>query len=122
MATFPTLSTGSPAKYPFTRGRRQRSTTLVFNDFSEQHFAMGSVLDDIKLVFNDISTADKETIRAFWNSSHGAYDTTWSVMVTDTDGSTRTFSNMQFTPGQQFSATNIKPGRWSVTLVARQTR
>lgn len=83
---------------------------------------MGTPLDEIKLVFSDIKTADKETVRAFWNSSHGSYDTTWDITLTDVDGSTIAMQHMQFTPGQQFQAAEVKPGRWSFTLNARRTR
>jgi len=122
MASFPNLSTGKPLCYPVTRGRRRRCTTITFNDFSEQKFAMGTVLDDLAITFNSISTADKDTVRAFWNSMHGSYDTTWDITATDVDSSTISIQHLQFTPGQQFAATQIKPGRWSLTLNARRTR
>jgi hypothetical protein len=92
-------------------------------DFSEQRFSKGSPLDEFDLVYNDISTVDKETLRTFWNARQGSEDTTWDITLPDPDfAHPTTYSHMQFSPGQRFDATEIKPGRWKVTLKCRRTR
>lgn len=107
-------------KYPVQRTSTRRTSILVFNDFSEQRFAKGSKLDAFDLQFSKIPTADKDLVRAFWNSRQGATDTTWSLTINDPDPVT--YNHLQFTPGQQFRATMTSTGLWSFTLKVRRIR
>lgn len=124
MATpaFPILSGGSVAKYPLTRSRARRGTTIVFTDFSEQRFQKGSPLDGFELAYSKISTADKELVRAFWGSMQGPFVTSFDFMLKLEDGTSTTYHNMQFTPGQQFEPVEETTGRWSFVLKFRKTR
>lgn len=120
---FPTISGGSVSKYPVTRSNVRRGGIHIFTDFSEQRFAQGNPLTDFELNFNNIPTADKDAIRAFWIARRGTFDTTWSLTINDpTTGGATTYTNMQFTPGQQFEPTEESTGLWSFKLRIRQTR
>lgn len=120
--SFPTLSGGSVAKYPLNRSRIRRGMVYTFTDFSEQRFAKGSPLDEFELTYNRIRTSDKELLRAFWIARRGSLDTTWEFTITDETGTTTTYRHMQFTPGQQFEATETATDLWSVRLRIRRTR
>ncbi len=124
MATpaFPILSGGSVAKYPLTRSRSRRGTIIVFTDFSEQRFQKGSPLDGFELVYTKIPTADKELVRAFWDSMQGPFVTTFDFTLNAEDLTSKTYHNMQFTPGQQFEPIEESPNRWTFTLKLRKTR
>lgn len=124
MPSFPTLATGSVACYPITRGNRYRTMVYYMVDLSEQRFSRGQGgLASFELVYTNISTADKNTLRTFFIDRFGSFDHTWDITLPDPSvGSPTTYNNMQFIPGQQFEAANLSQGRWSVTLKIRQTR
>ena len=122
---FPNLRTGSPAKYPVEVNYRNRSKVYVHADLSEQRFVKGfDGLRDFVLVYAEIGTADKETLRAFWNSMMGAFNTTWNITLPiDTPpGNVESFFGCQFVPGSQFDAQEVSHGIWRVTLQVRETR
>lgn len=120
---FPTITSGAVAKYPLTRSVQHRTQVWTFVDLTEQRFSKGNGgRAAFTLVYNNIKTADKETLRAFFASTFGSYDHTWSITLPDpSPGSPTTYTNMQFLANQQFAAVNISPDRWRVTLKCRQT-
>ncbi len=121
MASAPTLSSGtSVAKYPLVRSVKSRTSVLTFADFTEQRFAKGVPLTSFTLTFNNVSTVDKDKWKDFFNGRKGSFDTTWDMTLNDDPEIF--MDNLQFMPGQQFEATNIKPDRWRFTLSVRQTR
>ncbi len=133
MASFPNLSSGRVAKYPLTRRKKYRTGVFIANDLSEQRFSRGSGgLEEFELAFDNVTTADKDLVRAFFNARRGPFDTTWSLTLQDgynreqdamaAAGEKTTWQHLQFTPGQTFEARQIKPGRWAFRLRARQTR
>lgn len=124
MASFPKLKTGSVAKYPATRQRVYRTMVHTFCDMSEQRFSKGNgPLCTWQLTYSNINTADKETLRGFFDGREGATDTTWDITIEDPDPAhPTTYTDMQFVPNSKFVAKNHSPDRWEVTLQMRQTR
>ncbi len=120
MPSFPTLSSGYVAKYPLTRGHTYRTTVLVAVDGTEQRFSKGSALEDFTLTWTSIRTADKNLVRDFFNSRKGAFDTTWDITLPAP--SAGTWTSVEFAPGQDFVATEYKPGYWQFSLKIRTTR
>ncbi len=118
---FPTLASGFVAKYPLKRTHKHRTAVYVHGDFSEQRFAKGTQLEEFELHFTNVKTADKETMRAFFTSTRGQLDTTWTIFITDTDGVAVEYDNCQFTEGT-FSAVANNNGFWTFSLPVRQTR
>lgn len=121
-AVFPALATGVVGKYPITRGHRYRTQIYTSVDMSEQRFSKGVPLEEFNLVFTRVTTTDKETCRTFFNARKGAFDTTWTLTLTDTDGTPVTWVGLQFMPGQKFEATETHHGLWDFQLRVRQTR
>lgn len=123
MAVFPTLHTGSVAKYPLGRGTRFRTGVGIFTDMSEQRFSKGNgALASFSLVYNNINTQDKETLREFFNTTLGSFDASWQLTLPDPSAmSPTTYHNLQFVPGSTFKGQNTSPSRWRVTLMVRQT-
>lgn len=113
---FPTLSTGASFRYPVDREINTRSKTFRFCDFSEQSFRMGGGISRVVFDFtwNRISTADKNTIRAFYGSQNGTEATDWSLFFDNV-----LYNNCQFVGKcePQYIDTNL----WSVTLRVRTT-
>lgn len=124
MPSFPTLATGSVAKYPLTRGNSYRGMVYFHADLSEQRFSRGQGgLATFELVFTNVSTADKNTVRQFFIDRFGSFDHSWDLTLPDPSvGSPTTWNNLQFIPGQQFEANNISPDRWQFSLKVRQVR
>jgi hypothetical protein len=122
MAVFPNLASGQPVKYPLTRSNKFRTGVAVFTDMSEQRWSRGNgALAGFALVYNNISTADKETLRQFFSTTYGSYDATWQITINDPIGSPTTYYNCQFMPMQHFVAQETSFNRWRVTLQVRQT-
>ncbi len=121
MALAPILTNGtSSVKYPLDRQVKSRTSVCTFVDFSEQRFAKGHILQEFDLTFNDVSTVDKDKWRDFFNGRSGSFDTTWEMDINDDPP--LHLDSLQFIPGQQFEASNIKYDRWAFTLRVRQTR
>lgn len=121
--TFPTLASGYVAKFPLVRGRAWRSKVYSHADGSEQRFSMGyAPLAAFQLSYMELRTADKETLRTFWNSCSGSLSTSWSITLPIPEGSSTTWAHMQFVPGSTFEAREHSHGIWQVTLALRQTR
>ncbi len=118
---FPMLSSGHVAKYPLARKHKHRTMVVIFGDFSEQRWAKGVPLEEFDLRFTQVSTADKELVRHFFNGTRGQFDTTWSITITDTDGAGIEYDNMQFVD-DNFTATQQAEDFWSFSLRVRQTR
>src|SRR5258708_808161 len=103
MPSFPKLHTGSVAKYPLTRGSQFRTVVYHHVDLSEQRFSKGQGgLASFSMVFNDVSTADKDTVKAFFIARLGPFDTSWDLTLPDPTDTT--YSNLEFIPGQKFEA------------------
>ena len=122
MAVFPNLTSGAPVKYPLSRSNSYRTGVAVFTDLSEQRWSKGNgQRAGFALVFNNLSTPDKETLREFFSTTFGSYDATWQLTINDPIGSPTTYYNLQFVPNQHFIAQLTSYGRWRVTLQVRQT-
>ena len=121
MPSFPNLRSGVPLKYPVERTAQIRGLIYVHEDMSEQRAPMGVVLDDFNLTWNHLVTADKTTLQNFFNSQQGAFATDWTLTFEDPPGTLATYDNLQFAPGQKFTATEVDFHEWNVTLRIRQT-
>lgn len=114
--TFPNLASGSPARYPLRRAVTFRTEVLRFVSDAEQRWLRRVELAEFQLTYENITTADMQTLRTFFTSQKGAFDSTWTLIL---DGVT--YNNMVFTH-DEFSPTEFKKGRWRVTLQCRQVK
>jgi hypothetical protein len=117
---FPTLSSGWIMAYPLTDRHKWRTEVMRHIDLSEQRYSMGVELEEFDLEFHNLSTTDKETIRSFFTSTRGSFDTTWTLKFKDTNGILQTYTYMQFTG--DFSPEMTANGVWSIRLTVKQTR
>lgn len=124
MPIFPKLSSGVVAKYPTTRRHNWRTGRIIFTDMSEQRWAKGQPFEEFDLEFQNVGGVDKETLRNFFNSVKGPFDTTWEFDFPDppAPASPGQFLHMKFAKDSTFTAVENKPGRWAVTLRVQQTR
>lgn len=122
MAEYPVTKSGVvKVKYPLTRSRKFRTTVLVSIDTSEQRFSKASPVAGFQLSYTNVSLADKNLVRDFFNARQGALDTTWSMTLPDpTPDAPTTYTSLQFLPGQTFEAVESNPGYWSFSLTFRQ--
>jgi hypothetical protein len=111
--TFPTISSGTPFRYPITRSRTQRAVIHTYCDFSETRYLKGpATLTEFALQYQSITLADKEILRLFYAAQGGELATDWTLLF---DGTT--YTNCQFVG--PFEAKNIGARLWSVTLKIR---
>lgn len=108
--SFPTLASGSVAKFPTTRAVGFDTEVERFLNDKEQRYANRRALVAFDLVFSSLSAADVATLRTFFETQKGQLDSTWTLAF---DGTT--YSNMVFIH-DDFTATEMKPKRWSVRL------
>ena len=113
--TFPSITGGSPAKYPLPRTRKFRTGQAKFCDGTEQRWTKLSTLTDFVLEYKDLHYSDLVTLRDFFYSTLAEFDSTWSITLDSV-----TYTDCCFT-NDDFDATENKPDLWSVKLGVRQT-
>ena len=117
MASFPTIRSGSTrVLYPLTRTASYLTRTLQFNNDKEQRWVVRPVLAKFALEYNEINATDLSTLKTFFDSCKGAYDSTWDITVGGV-----LYSYMVFEE-DDWTATESKPNLWTVRLTLRQTR
>ncbi|WP_321471158.1 hypothetical protein [uncultured Paludibaculum sp.] len=116
MATFPALRSGVVGMYPTTLGRTFKTEVVVFCNDSEQRWATQPALGDFELVFTDINGYDLSTLLDFFRSAKGQFDHTWTLAMNG-----QVWNNCVFVQ-DDFTATNSKAERYSVTLKCRQVK
>src|SRR5690349_4157723 len=79
MATFPTIKSGFVTCFGFTRSREFRTGIATFLDKSEQRWLARDQLERATLVFTDINGYDYSNLLAFWRTTKGAFDNTWTL-------------------------------------------
>ena len=97
-----------------------------FVNDSEQRWAERAPLARGTLVFTDISSYDLSTLQSFWQSYKGAYvdaalTNVFELAFTDASGNAYDFKNCIFEQND-FKATEMRPGRFSLSLKVRQVR
>lgn len=112
--SFPTLASGSVAKFPTTRTVGFNTEVERFLNDKEQRYANHRALNSFDLVYSSLNATDLATLRTFFETQKGQLDPTWSITFAGT-----TYSNMVFTH-DDFTATENKPKRWAVRLRCAQ--
>ncbi len=126
MALFPTISSGSVMCYSSSFGTEYVTGVVRFVGSQEQRWAERAPLGRASLIFLDISSYDLSTLQAFWQSYKGAYvdaalTNVFELQFTDASGNSYDWKWVIF-ESNDFTATETKPGRFSLTLNVRQVR
>lgn len=116
MAYFPTLSSGQVAQYPATRINGSATRVIAFADDSEQRYRVRAPLASFVLAFTRLSAADLATLRTFFDSMKGRFDSTFSLTF---DGEDYDYMTLE---QDAFAYSERGEGRFDVTLSMRQTR
>lgn len=116
MANFPTLSSGQVAKHPATRIRSASTKVLSFADDTEQRWKQRAPLARFTLTYRRLKQADMITLRNFFDSMKGEYDSTFSITL---DGTT--YNNCAFDQ-DEFTYVEKSEKLYDVTLKIRQTQ
>jgi hypothetical protein len=116
MANFPQLFAGSAALYPVTIGEREPVTVLQFDDRTEQRFRESATLYRFVLALNELTTSEVDAILAFYASTKGGFDTTWSLTLGG-----KTYNNLAFTDSQLAPVFGIN-GTWSLQINIMRTK
>lgn len=114
--TFPTLSTGSVCMYPTSRSVSAACRILTTESGLEQRFRTAPFLSSWELQFNRLSLADLDSIRAFFETQKGAFDSTW---VFPFDGTN--YSYLCFDSDELIWQEN-RLNRFDVSVKIRQTK
>lgn len=114
--TFPTLSTGSICKYPVTRKSGWLTRVNQFVDFTEQRWVVRQPLMDVVFEYRNLSRADIATLKTFFETQLGAYDT----FEVDFDGIA--YQNMVFDQDDFSPVEDREPNRFSISFKMKQTR
>lgn len=116
MADFPQLFGGQAALYPLQTEKRFDVTVLQFSDFTEQRFVRSAGLNRFSLRLAGMSTAEKQDILDFFETTKGSYDATWTLTIAGTD-----YDYMAFA-ADQMSCVEGEDGTWSIACEVVQTR
>jgi hypothetical protein len=114
--TFPTLSTGSVCMRPVTRTISAAVRVLRKLNDTEQRFRTAPILSGWELTYTRMKWADVETLRTFFETQKGAFDTTWSFPF---DGAT--YNHLAFDQ-DEFMFSEQRLGRFDVSLRIRQVK
>jgi hypothetical protein len=126
MALFPTISSGSVMCYSSSFGTEYLTGIVRFVNDSEQRWAERAPLARATLVFADISSYDLSTLQGFWQSYKGMYvdaalSNVFELSFTDASGNSYDWKYCIFEQND-FTATETKPGCFSLSLKVRQVR
>lgn len=116
MANFPALKTGVVGMYPATLGLTFKTDVVQFVNDTEQRWATWQGVSEFELVFTDIDGYDLSLLVEFFNSVKGQFDATWTLPING-----QTYNNCSFLQ-DDFTYTEAKPERYSVTLKCRQEK
>jgi hypothetical protein len=116
MADFPALRSGVVGMYPATLGKIYKTEVVQFVNDSEQRWATWPGFGDFELVFTDINGYDLSLLLDFFRSMKGQFDDSWRLIING-----QTYTNCCFLQ-DDFTYTESKPERYSITLKCRQTR
>ncbi len=114
--TFPVLEDGQVCKYPVASTSSWVTRVNQFVDFSEQRWVNRQPLRRFVFQYKDISAADLATLKAFFETQKGMFDT----FTVPFDGGT--FENMVFEHDDFMPVEDRFPNRYSLTLRMKQTR
>ena len=113
--TFPNLSSGTVAKYPVVRSLIFPVKRVRFLDDTEQSWRTAPAINRWTLAYTKLSYADVTTLKTFFATQKGSFDSTWSFSI---DGAT--WTSMKF-EDDRFSSQETGPNRHSVNLNISQT-
>lgn len=115
MADYPTLTSGRTFLAPLTRVTRYPVKVHKFADGSEQRYRTAEPLERFALQHVGITTADRDSLAAFFAARKGDYEQ-FSLVMNGT-----TYDYMKF-ESPEFSATQRTDHLWDVSLTLRQWR
>ncbi len=119
--SFPTLAHGQTTQQGLIHKLEIRADIQQFRSGAEQRYAISGLLNSFTIGLSDLSWSEVEDLRAFWILQKGAFDPLWSIDVTDPNTtSVRPYLHMAFN-GDEFSLSETKPSRYSLSLEAVQT-
>lgn len=112
-ATLPTVRGGAVALYPIVRTNQLPVQVQKMLNGTEQRFKRSAPLQSFELAYTGLPVADRDALKAFYASTKGAFDSTWSFTL-DNTYTTCTFLD------DAFSSTERQPTFYDVTLRFRQ--
>lgn len=109
--------------YPFKRTVRYATTVAAFQDGSEQRSKTGGPWNSFELDFSRLSQTDKDAIKTNVNSAKGAFDSTLSITLDNTNygGAAVTYSNLGL-EDDTWSGTERVNLQYGSALRLRQTK
>jgi hypothetical protein len=116
--SLPTVRGGVQCLYPVTRRVEFLTDVAIALDSTEQRFKRRPALTTFELPYRRITLADTNTMRAFFASQKGTFDSTWDFTLGSTTYSAMTFLDPDFAAREEADA----PTYYSFTLRARQTQ
>jgi len=114
--TLPTVRGGAQCLYPVTRTVQFLTDIATALNASEQRFKRRPPLTIFTLPYKSMSATDTSTMKAFFESQKGEFDSTWSFTLGSTTYAALTFLDSAFTVQES------SPTTYSFTLRARQTK
>ena len=114
--TFPTISRGDVCLYPVGRTLASATTVITFADDSELRFKSAAPMNAWVLTYPALIWADVDTLRTFFATQKGAFDSTWNFPFLGATYAACVFDQ------DEFSYERDQRGRYSVSLRFRQTK
>jgi len=118
---FPTLAHGQTTQAGLVHKLEIRADIQQFRSGAEQRYAISGLLNSFSIGLSNLSWDELSSLRSFWILQKGAYDSLWNIQLTDPLTKTeRPYLYMAF-QDDEFSYSEQKARRFSVTLNAAQT-
>ena len=116
MTDFPTLSTGTTAFLPVAESVRYRTHVTRFLNDTEQRWRKQAALRRFRLTWTNLNRTDKNLIQAWFATTKGSFDATWTFPIGGVDWDYMAFEQDSLT------ITEHKPNYFTVSATFAQVR
>jgi hypothetical protein len=118
---FPTLAHGQTTQSGLVHKLEIRADIQQFRSGAEQRYAISGLLNAFTIGLSNLRWSEVQDIRDFFILQLGAFDSLWSITLTDpATGISRPYLNMAL-DSDELSVSETKPARYSVSFDAVQT-
>lgn len=107
---FPTLASGQPVMYPLRIRYSCLTRVHRATNGAEQRYAVRAPMVEMDLTYRNLSQADTDAIRTFFDAQKGMFDSSWDIAFGG-----NTYTQMRF-PEDRLQWQETLPNRWTTRI------